>query len=206
MPFRKVIPIHDKETAQDKLVRAVGRVLAERGFRAVSDVSVAAEAGVDRGLIYRYFGGLRGLISAFAESADFWPSTEELLGGDPAEIETMPPGELMATFFKAYLSAILKRPQTLEILAWEMQERNEISRMLESVRVRTALEFFEHMKKDPPEDVDLTALVAIIAAATTDLAVRSRVNRFFGGIDLRSDKGWERLGRTLDTLFRKTLE
>jgi AcrR family transcriptional regulator len=205
MAFRKVIPIHEKETTEDKLILSVGRILAGNGFSELTADKVAAEADVDRAVIFRRYGGLNGLVAAFGENPQFWPDVNELLAHADEPVESMTPGEVMAGFFKAYLAAILKRPQTLDILAREALERNVYSRILEQVRVRVALEYFEHMKQDPPEDVDLTALVALIASAVTSMAVRSRTGRFFGGIDLRSEKGWERIGRTLDDLFKKIL-
>jgi AcrR family transcriptional regulator len=205
MAFRKIIPIHDRETTQDKLVLSVGRIIAERGFAELTAENVAEEAKADRSVIFRTFGGLNGLVAAFGETSHFWPDVNELLSYCERNVEELTPGEVMYEFFRAYSRAILKRPQTLDIMARENLERNRYSRILEQVRVRVALEYFEHMKQDPPEEVDLTALVALVASAVTSMAVRSRTGRFFGGIDLRSEKGWQRIDKTLEHLFIKTL-
>ena len=111
----------------------------------------------------------------------------------------------MATFFKRYLQAILRRPDTLEILAWEAIERNELTRCLEDVRAKTALEFFELMKPDPPDDIDLTALVIIMAGAVNFLAVRSRIHRTLGGVDLQTPEGWMRIEDTIDKMMASAL-
>jgi len=204
--FRQVIPIHQKETTEDKLIVSVGRLLARSGFDGFDADAVATEAGVDRSVIFRTYGGLAGLVAAFGETREFWPDLEELKGQAEKPLDAMSPGEVMAAFFKALLTSLLKRPQTLEIMAWEGIARSKYSRILEQKRVRTSLEFFEHMKQDPPPDVDLTALVALIAAGALGMATRSRVNRYFGGIDLHSDKGWARMGKTLDQLFATILD
>ena len=202
----KVIPIRNKEITRDKLVKAVGKVIAEVGFQRLGVNLVAREAGVDKKLIYRYFNGLNGLVSAYGKTVDFWPTAEELLGDDLGRIRRMAPYELMSQFFRQYLRAILKRPQTLEILAWEALERNELTHDLEEVRVRTALEFFELLEQDPPEDVDLTALVLIMAGAVNFLAVRSRIHSSIGGVDLRSEEGWERIDKCIEVILEKTLK
>jgi len=201
----KVVPIRNKEITKDKLVKAVGKVMAEVGFRNLGVNPVAREAGVDKKLIYRYFGGLTGLVEAYGQTLEFWPSAEELLGPDQESVRNLPPHELMALFFKRYLKAILARPNTLEILAWEAMERNSLTSALEEVRVKTALEFFELMEQDPPEDVDLTALVLFMAGAVNFLAVRSRVHRHLGGVDLESEDGWTRIERTIDQLLEGVL-
>ncbi|MFH1913100.1 MAG: TetR/AcrR family transcriptional regulator [Pseudomonadota bacterium] len=201
----KVVPIRDKAITRQRLIDAVGKELAEEGFRHLGVNQVAREAGVDKKLIYRYFGGLPGLIAAYGETVHFWPSADELLGEDRDTAGDMPPHRLMSLFFKRYARAILRRPQTLEILAWEGVERNELTRPLEDVRARSALEFFELMGADPPEDVDVTALVIIMAGALNFLAVRSRFHSTLGGVDLQSEQGWERIEQTVDRIMEGVL-
>jgi AcrR family transcriptional regulator len=201
----KVIPIRNKELTKQRLVEAVGKVLAEVGFQHMGVNMVAREAGVDKKLIYRYFHGLPNLVAEYGKTVHFWPSAEELLGPDRDAAPDMPPHQLMSLFFKRYLRAILKRPQTLEILAWEAIERNELTKPLEDVRARSALEFFELMGADPPDDVDLTALVMIMAGAMNFLAVRSRIHKTLGGIDLQSEQGWGRIDRTVDQIMESLL-
>ncbi len=45
-----------KETTRLRLISAVGTLLARQGFNALGINAVAEEAGVDKVLIYRYFG------------------------------------------------------------------------------------------------------------------------------------------------------
>ncbi len=205
MTHLKVIPIRGKEITKSKLIRAVGKVLARDGFRNLGVTAVAREAGVDKKLIYRYYHGLPNLVAAYSKTVEFWPPARELMGGDVDYIREMPSGQLMALFFKRYLGAIMRRPETLDILAWEAVEQNDLTRCLEGVRVRTALEFFEYMRDDPPDDVDLTALVAFMAGAVNFFAVRSRNHRTLGGIDIQSREGIRRLERTIDLLMKSTL-
>lgn len=202
----KVVPIRNKEITKRKLVKAIGKVVAEVGFQKLGVNMVAREAGVDKKLIYRYFNGLEGLMAEFGQTVDFWPSADELLGSDKDVIPSQPPNVLMALFFKRYLRAILNRPHTLEILAWEAIERNKLTMALEEIRAKTALEFFELMEQDPPEEVDLTALVMFMAAAVNFLAVRSRIHRTLGGIDLQSEAGWQRIDTVIDQLLTGILQ
>lgn len=202
----KVIPIRNKEITKSKLVTAVGKVLADVGFQQLGVNQVAREAGVDKKLIYRYFNGLEGLVAAYGETIEFWPSAAELVGDQKDEVRRLEPHALLGLFFKRYLRAILARPNTLEILAWEAIERNHLTKTLEEVRVKTALEFFELMESDPSDDVDLTALVLILAAAVNFLAIRSRIHKTLGGVALQSPEGWKRIERTLDQLTQGILK
>jgi len=202
----KVIPIRNKELTKEKLVKAVGKVMASVGFQHLGVNMVAREAGVDKKLIYRYYQGLQGLVAEYAQTLDFWPSAKELVGADLETVGQMAPSAVMAMFFKRYLRAILKRPYTLEILAWEALERNELTKTLEEVRVKTALEFFELMEHEPPVDVDLPALVLFMAGAINFLAVRSRIHHSLGGVDLQSDEGWARIDTIIEQLMEGILD
>ncbi|WP_147821685.1 TetR/AcrR family transcriptional regulator [Salidesulfovibrio onnuriiensis] len=200
-----VIPIDVGYRRRARMLDAVGRVLAKKGFEALDADCVAREAGVLRKDIFKSFGGLKRLVAEFGNSDRFWPSAEELIGNDLEELQDMPAHEIMAEFFKRYLAALRNRPQTLRILAWEEVERNQYSEVLEGVRVRTALQFFENMRQDPPEDIDLTALVLIMAGAVNYIAVRSRVHHSLGGVDLQSEKGWKRIEETIEKIMQGTL-
>src|SRR5262245_61271359 len=73
----------DPRSRADRILDAVARLLPESGFDGLAINAIAREAGVDKVLIYRYFGGLPGLLEAFAQRGDYWPSAEELVGDDP---------------------------------------------------------------------------------------------------------------------------
>lgn len=202
----KVIPIRNKDQTKEKLIKSVGEVLAEVGFQKLGVNVVARKANVDKKLIYRYFGGLEGLVAAYGNTIDFWPSAQELIGGDSSTLRSVEPHVLVSLFFKRYLRAILRRPLTLEILAWEAIERNRLTMSLEDIRAKTALEFFELMEEDPPQGVDLTALVLLMAGAINFLAVRSRIHGSLGGVDLQSEEGWKRIEKTIDQLMEGVLK
>lgn len=54
----------DKEATKQALLAAAVTVFAERGFDGATTKEVAARAGVNEGLIQRYFGGKAGLLQA----------------------------------------------------------------------------------------------------------------------------------------------
>jgi len=55
----------DKEKTKQRLIWAVGEVIRQKGFDALTASHVARFAEVDRKLISRYFGGIKGLIEAY---------------------------------------------------------------------------------------------------------------------------------------------
>ncbi|MCP4119661.1 MAG: TetR/AcrR family transcriptional regulator [Desulfobacteraceae bacterium] len=190
-----------KEITKQKLIDAVGRILSKEGFKGLGVNKVAREAGMDKVLVYRYFGGLPQLVLAYSQTGDFWPTKEELIGEDLELLKQMPFDRQMAEFFKRFLRAIRKRPQTQEILAWEVLERNELTKQLEQVRIKTILEYFDCFD-NLPDTIDLSAIVVLMAGAVNYLIIKSRIHTTVGGIDLTSNQGWDRMETGIDLLLK----
>lgn len=196
----------DSEKTKQRLVRAVGSVLAREGAKGIGVNALAREAGVDKVLIYRYFGGLQELVSAYALTSDFWPTVEELAGEiEVGGSEGLTPAMVLSRFLRGFAKAIIKRPQTLEIMAWEMVERNELTDILDNRRERTALELLTAMPDGPPRNIDVSAVVSLLAGAVSYLAIASRHRGSLGGLDLKTDSGWERVFDTLDLMAMRIL-
>jgi len=185
-----------------KLVKAVGEVLAERGFAKLGVNAVARQAGVDKVLIYRYFDDLDGLMRAYAKSSDFWPSSIELLGDSEAreQLKTMPFAKAFSEVFRRYANALRSRPLTLEILSWETIERNALTVASEEVREAAGLELMAFLSETNPPSADWQAIANIFSGAIHYLAIRSRKVSVFSGMNIADDHGWERLIASIELL------
>lgn len=116
----------------------------------------------------------------------------------------LPLAEQLSRLGKNFMAAIRTRPLTQEILAWEMIERNELTIELEAIRENTMLNFFEMFFHSANKGLDIAAMGAIIGAAISYLASRGRKIRFYNGIDLDSEAGWQRLEGAIDTMIQGT--
>ena len=149
---------------------------------------------VDKVLIYRYFGGMPELLKTWGGSGRFWPGVDELLGDDPKAFLALPAAERYAQFMAHFVDGLRARPLTLEILAAEVLERNELTAILETERevwgeqAARLLGGAEFRRR--PEVQGLTIL---LISGVQYLLLRSRRIRIFGGIDIRSDEGWAAL-------------
>lgn len=193
----------DRAATEERILAAVGTVLARDGFGALGVNAVAREAGVDKVLIYRYFGGLPELLRAWGESGRFWPRVQDLLGDDPQALLGLPAAERYASFFEHFVHELRRRPLTLEILAAEVGERNELAAILEAEREQWGEQAVRvlggpEMQARPfVQDVTL-----VLVAGVQYLLLRSRRIRVFGGVDIQRDAGWQRLLRAIASLAR----
>jgi len=194
--------IRDREATRRRILGAVGELLAAEGFRALGINAIARRARADKALIYRYFGGLPELLAAYAEEGDFWWKVDDMLGAQlrPPAHDTL--AGWIALVFRRHVAALRARPETLEIMAWETIERNELTSALAAVRETRSLAVMQALtgRFAVPAQFDAAAFGALIGAATNYLLIRARGIRVFQGIDLGKRGGWERMFKTIEQI------
>lgn len=190
-----------KEETKQRLLDAVGRVLARQGFEGLGVNAVAREAGVDKVLIYRYFNGLNELLLAFCRQEGFWPSPLEFMGGDRDAFARMSFPEQMSEGAVNYLRALRRRPLARVVLAWRFLVDNELTSAFDSVRQSSFEEVLRLLKTPEGGEKDHQALQAIVGAAVNHLGARSEHLTEFAGLPLDKEEGWERIEAMLRTMI-----
>ncbi len=198
--------VKNKEDTMQRMVSSVGELIAEQGFANVGVNALARKAKVDKVLIYRYFDGLEGLYAAYANSIDFWPSVEEILGeeDDVQELMSQPFDKVLRTVLERFANAVRSRPLTIEIMAWEMVERNALTIALEQVREQMGLDLAAHMQKLDLPNADWPTITNTFIFAINYLAIRSRKIERFTGIEINSEQAWTRMFDSMEFLINGT--
>ena len=197
--------IRDREATEQRLIAAVGVLLAREGFEALGINAVARRAGVDKVLIYRYFDGMPGLLRAFGRSEAFWPSVDEVIGEGSSDLRKLPPADRWATGLSRYARALRRRKVAREIIAWEQVEKNELTEILREIREEWFTELLGALPDDPvATDADLTAGMLFIVAGIHFLVARSRLHADFSGMAIDTDEGWDHIDGIILTMCRRT--
>lgn len=184
----------DRSATEERILAAVGEVLAAEGFGGIGVNAIAKQAGVDKVLIYRYFGGLPELLRTWGASGRFWPRVQDLLGDDPGAFHALPAAERYTRFFEHFVAELRQRPITLEILVAELNERNELTAILETEREQWGEEAARVLGgAEWAERPMLRGLTLLLVAGVQHLLLRARRLRVFGGFDLASDADWAAL-------------
>jgi len=184
------------------IVGALERLLTKRGFEGLGVNAVAQAAGVSKELIYRYFGGLEGLILAWVEERDYWSmrgidAELKKLGGS-ADAKSM-----MRESLKAFLRDLRSKPQIQEIRRWEIQSRSPLARRIARRREEAGRRFISKVPKDPERDI--AAIYGVLQAGLCYLVLRSTVLQSYNGVSLRSASGWRRFEVAIDALLDAVL-
>lgn len=187
----------DRARTEKDILDAVARLILREGLSGVGINALAREAGVDKVLIYRYFGDLDGVYRAYAEHGDFWWSVDDLRGNATDLAGALKDG------LRRHAAEMRKRPVTLAVIAAEPANRTPLVIALEEVRERRTLELMKIVfeRYGAPDGVDVMAVIALIGAATDYLAARARKIRVYSGVEIKTDKDWERLFATVDAMI-----
>ena len=190
--------LRDRSGTEAAIVAAAERLLLSGGWSALNVQTVAAAAGVDRKLVYRYFDGVDGVIDRIASA------TEVQLGAAMAQA---PPSEAVTyrafarEMLTAYVAALRDQPLLLRLLAWELTEDTPLLRRLEARRSDVVQAWVRDRRprlRESPQG-DVVAMTGVLLAAIQHLCLASAARGRFAGIVL-DDAGWARIDATIDRL------
>jgi AcrR family transcriptional regulator len=188
---------------ENKIIKAFEKLLKKHGLGKVGVNAIIKEAGVGKGLLYEYFGGLEGLTDAWVEKSHFIPDLEEISGGPVEEFLEKPMHEQIKDVHVNYATSLKNNPLALEIFADELHQSAKLSSSIEHLRLqigKTHEQFFTEL--NPVQDPDDVALIFILQAASNYLALKSRTSPNYNGVMLDTDEGWQSLmdmfGRVVD--------
>jgi len=193
----------NRDATRERLLTAVGDLLAREGFSGLGVNAVAREARVDKVLIYRYFGGIEALL-------DTW-GREVLAGSSGAaaapDASAGDAADRAAAALLGSARAVREHPQALEVMRWELVEDNALTRRLAALREAAGFADLARLGLDEARAraVDLPALAAVLSAGLLHLALRARTAPRWLGIPLRTRRGWARLEGAAARLARAAL-
>lgn len=186
------------EGTKERLVEAAERLIAREGHHAVGVNAVAAECGVDKVLIYRYFGGLPQLLEQVGARRKLWPALREEVEG-AASLDVALGRSLLAI-----ARELRENPLLREAALWEGSESNPLTEGLATAREREMHQLLDELRARfrVPAYLDVQALVALLAAGLLHLSMRPTESAKIFGLDPNSDADWQRLAKMTTSITR----
>ena len=175
--------------AEKRLLIAVSQIIENEGFSKIGVNKIAKQAKCDKVLIYRYFGGLEGLLAAWAKDNDFYTLAYQ------AYSERVTKAESSEDIIKLTQTVLLKQLNFLrtnklmqELLAWELSG-NSTFRSIQDERERNVRMF-----------------ITILIASINYIVLATRQYRIFNGIDFSNPEAWELCKQTIYKYIRALFE
>lgn len=196
-------PIRNIERTKDKLLLAVGKIVCSKGYKGLTVNNIAATAGVDRMLIYTYFGSRNGLIETYITRKDFWDPFYNKFLADLLEANKALSAEDIITILHGQLEAILYDREFHSAIHLEISEKTDIMRKVSDNREILGQKLFK-LTEDRFKDteVDLQAALAVQIAGIYYLGLHAKMNGSdFCGIDINTGDGRLRIENYLKMLI-----
>lgn len=192
----------NRSDSRAAILDAAKALLAEEGFPGFGINALARRSGFDKQLIYRYFGGLEGLVDAIGDDLAGWTTThlEHLLGTLPGSGY----GALLEAVMTAYLDALRADPLMQKIIAWEVSDPSPHVRRMADQRSRSLGLWVARLRGDrvPAPGLDAPALNAMLIGAVQHLVLSSAVSGQFVGVPLATEADWDRIRAMLNRVIR----
>ncbi len=190
-------PSRDREATERRILDAARAVLAASGSEGFGINAVARQAGCDKQLIYRYYGGLGGLVDAIGKDiASWWADRLR-----PLEALGCPDtyAELMQRLGLSVFQALRDDPLMRQIVMWELTSNSDQVQRLSRARSVALQEWMQRVRGNlvPPEGMDAAATNAVILAAIQHLVLAGTTAGAFAGVPLTDEADWERMRGTL---------
>ncbi len=197
----KVVKRRNRQTTMERILRAMGDVMAERGTAKAGINAVAARADVNKVLIYRYFGGWNGLLEAYVQRGFFLSMfNEKFLETVPDSIPAENRSKVWSEYTIQFMQEFRARKSSQELIRWEMSHgETDLARRLAEFRDQSYKKLVD--KLAPYADFDPIAITSLMVAAVTHMVLLSTQRDKVVDIDLQSDAGWERLENAIRRIY-----
>lgn len=193
--------------SETQLIEAVSTIITEEGFSKMGINKIARTAGCDKVLIYRYFGGLDGLIAVWAKKHDFYIQAYDTFINRIETVNETNLKQITKEILLAQLHFIRENKMNQELLLWEL------SGGLKFKAIRDLREENGHKlqkileQKVDTKDLNISMYITLLIASINYIVLSTLEYPLFNGIDFSSDTSWTIYENTLcdyiDMLFEK---
>jgi AcrR family transcriptional regulator len=198
--------IRNKERSKKKFLDAVGKILKSKGYAALKVNDIAAVAGVDKKMIYTYFGGMDGLMDEYIRSQDYWSNVtpDQLIPytGDGGKL-------FMEKMLLQQFDYVHSNKEFQKLLLWRLSESRKSLTKLTNMQEESGEKLLK-MVIDPhfgERSWDFRAIAAIMVSGLYYLNMYASVNgSIFCGIDLNTPEGREKIKKAVSFLVDQTYE
>lgn len=182
---------------QQKILAGLESLITRDGFTGVGVNAVAREAGVDKVLIYRYFGSMEGLLKAFADKKEICPRIEDLYDDIP---EGAPLHEIATRLVIEHAIALQNNPLAQELVCWELTEENPLTVLFGKEMEQRELKALSDRGFVPEEDI--VFLSVIVLCGLQYLVLRGRNNNPMMGIDYSKPEIREKVQQVVSSMMK----
>ena len=180
-----------KET-EKRLLDAVSHIIKNDGFTKIGVNRIASQAGCDKVLIYRYFGGLDGLLVEWAKRHDYYSFAYSEFIDTIKQSEKEDIRQIVKDVLFRQLHYLKDNVLMQQLLVWELSGHSSFKGILEE-RERIGYKLQEELNKSLDIGNDNDMSVAIIISAINYIVLFTRQYPKLNDIDFSKPEAWSRM-------------
>lgn len=180
-----------KET-EKRLLEAVSHIIENDGFTKIGVNRIASRAGCDKVLIYRYFGGLDGLLVEWAKRHDYYSFAYLEFIDTIKQSEKEDIRQIVKDVLFRQLHYLKENVLMQQLLVWELSGHSSFKGILEE-RERIGYKLQEELNKSLDIGNDNDMSVAIIISAINYIVLFTRQYHKLNGIDFSKPEARNRM-------------
>ena len=188
----------NREATEKRLLDTVSDIIAENGFETIGVNAIANKSGVSKILIYRYFGSVEGLLTAYMQQNDFWINYPKFISEED-DLQSF-----VKRMFHGQLHQLREKPTLRKLYRWELSSSNDLIVKLRKQREKAGLDLINEVSRVSGRNRDEVASVATILSASIAYPMMfSDVCSEYNGLQLNEDEAWKNIERGIDELVDK---
>lgn len=194
-----------KRDSERRLIKAVNRIIEEDGFSKVRINHIARVAECDKVLIYRYFGGLEGLLSAWAKENDYYTAALDLFMSEAQNANKDQIRELTKKVLLSQLHFLQENRVMQELIIWELTGQSKF-KTVKDIREQNGYKLQQVLTNIAGvENKDINLYITVLVTSIELIVLKTREYPLFNGVDFSRSESWSKyetvLTNYVDMLF-----
>ncbi|MCK8491742.1 TetR/AcrR family transcriptional regulator [Spirosoma sp. RP8] len=192
--------VRNRVLTSQRIIDTLEQILAEGGTEAVSINLIAERAGVSKALIYRYFGGVDGLLEYFVRMGRMFPHytpawLEQIQPAHPGDLANLWSSQSLQLFRHIRVSRSAR-----ELFKAGVKDNDPLADVISKAQDGELTHLVDQLAFI--KGCDYHAISAIILGALSYLTIQAQNDRTVIGIDLRSEEGWQRIEKAVSIIYK----
>lgn len=185
-----------KAQLEEDIMKALERLIIERGFMNIPMLTLVKEAGIDPNVFYRRYGTIENLYEKFASRYDFWLNDTLNI----SNLQKLGDKKYYAEAFKALYDELEKDRAMQRLLVWELTDDNPTTRKTAGIRDKLSLNlsaYYEDIFRS--SGIDIKSITALLLGGIYYIVLHQKRSTLCS-IDFNTDEGRKKLTNAINAL------
>jgi AcrR family transcriptional regulator len=198
-----MVVARNKEQTKRRLIAAVGEILRNDGYTKLGVNSVARKAGVNKKLIYRYFGTYDDLVETYVIETDYWMRFSENMRALTIPKDKNGTKNLIGYILKNQFLYFHSDKEMQQLILWELSSDSMLMRSIHRTREAMGQQFLQLTDKFLAKNaLNFRAIAALLVGGIYYTILHTRHNGgMFSDIDLSTDAGKNDMLAAIDQIL-----